>query len=113
MEEIFRMIRIRIEKMPGTARMTGGVVRTGGGSLLPGAADVASQVFDQPSRVGKPRSSVDWPEPCRDPKWSTAAGLILMGDAVTAHRDDGEDMTRDTEPSNLLKGLVKWLGEFF
>lgn len=113
MDEIFRMIQARIGKMPGSARMTGGVVLTGGGSLLPGAADVASEVFHQPARVGKPRSSVNWPEPCRNAKWSTAAGLILMGDAVTSHRDDGENITRDTEPANLLKGLVKWLGEFF
>lgn len=113
MEEIFRMIRNKIERMPGSAQLSGGVVLTGGGSLLPGVADVAAEVFNQPARVGKPRSSVKWPEACTDPRWSTAAGLILLGDAVTAHDNDGENITGSTEPSNLLKGLVKWLGEFF
>lgn len=113
MEEIFRMIRVKIEKMPGAVRMTGGVVLTGGGALLPGVADVASRVFDQPARVGSPRSSVLWPEQCRDSRWSTAAGLILLGDAVTVNGSDGEDTVRNTEAVNPLKGLIKWLGEFF
>ncbi len=113
MEEIFRMIRAKIEKMPGAVRMTGGVVLTGGGALLPGVADVASRVFDQPARVGSPRSSVLWPEQCRNSRWSTAAGLILLGDAVTVNGSDGEDTVRNTEAVNPLKGLIKWLGEFF
>ncbi|RLD65099.1 MAG: cell division protein FtsA, partial [Bacteroidetes bacterium] len=113
MQEIFQMIRSKIDRMPGSARMTGGVVLTGGGALLPGLADVAAQVFDQPARVGTPRSSVSWPEQCRDSRWSTAAGLILLGDAVTANGYDGEDIARNTETGNPLKGLLKWLGEFF
>lgn len=113
MEEIFRMIRGKIERMPGSARMTGGIVLTGGGSLLPGVADVAAEVFNQPTRVGNPRSSVIWPEACRDSRWSTAAGLILLGDAVSTHGNNGENITGNTEPPNLFKGLVKWLGEFF
>ncbi len=113
MQEIFQMIRSKIDRMPGSTRMTGGVVLTGGGALLPGLADVAAQVFDQPARVGTPRSSVSWPEQCRDSRWSTAAGLILLGDAVTANGYDGEDIARNTETGNPFKGLLKWLGEFF
>jgi len=113
MEEIFRMIRAGIEKNPGSLRMSGGVVLTGGGSLLPGVEDVASGIFDQPARVGQPRSSVSWPEQCRDSRWSTAAGLILLGDAVTENGPDVEDSARDIVSANPFKGLVQWLGEFF
>lgn len=113
MEEIFRMIWVKVEKMPGAVRMTGGIVLTGGGALLPGVADVASRIFGQPARVGNPRTSVIWPEHCRDSGWSVAAGLILLGDAITINGFDGEDTVRNAEDINPLKGLIKWLGEFF
>jgi len=113
MEEIFRIIRKKIDKTSGSARIGGGIVLTGGGSLLSGAADVASEVFNQPARTGAPRASVEWPEPCRDPRWSTAAGLILLGDAVSSGSNSGENNVRMEESVNPLKGLMKWLGEFF
>jgi len=113
MEEIFRIVRKKIDKTSGSARIGGGIVLTGGGALLPGVADVASGVFSQPARIGTPRTSVEWPEPCRDPKWSTAAGLILLGDAVNSGSNAGENTVRMDESANPLKGLMKWLGEFF
>jgi len=113
MEEIFRIVRKKIDKTSGAARIGGGIVLTGGGSLLPGVADVASGVFDQPARIGTPRTSVEWPEQCRNPKWSTAAGLILLGNAVNSGGSTGENTVRMEESVNPLKGLMKWLGEFF
>jgi len=113
MEEIFRIVRRKIDKTSGSAQIGGGIVLTGGGALLPGVADVASGVFSQPARIGTPRTSVEWPEPCRDPKWSTAAGLILLGDAVNSGTNAGENTVRMEESANPLKGLMKWLGEFF
>ena len=113
MEEIFRMIRDRIDRIPGASRAAGGIVLTGGGSLLPGAAELAGRVFDQPTRVGSPLSSIKWPEPCNNPRWSTAAGLILLGNAVGGSGADHDDGPRDPEVSNPLKGFVRWLGEFF
>jgi len=113
MEEIFQIVKKRIEKISGTTRIGSGVVLTGGGSLLPGVADVASGVFSQPARIGIPRSTVEWPESCRDARWSTAAGLILLGDAVSNGADSGENASWTEESVNPLKGLMKWLGEFF
>ncbi|RKX99054.1 MAG: cell division protein FtsA [Spirochaetes bacterium] len=113
MEEIFRIVRKKIEKTSGNAGISGGVVLTGGGALLPGVADVASGVFNQPVRLGNPRSSVEWPESCRDSRWSTAAGLILLGDAVKSGGNNGENTDYAEESVNPLKGLMKWLGEFF
>jgi cell division protein FtsA len=113
MEEIFQIIRRKVEKSYGTGRISGGVVLAGGGSLLPGVTDVVARVFDQPARVGIPRTSVDWPELCRDARWATAAGLILLGDAVNRGGSNGESASRSEESVNPFKGLIKWLGEFF
>lgn len=113
MEEIFRIVRKKIEKTSVNTGISGGVVLTGGGALLPGVSDVASGVFNQSVRIGIPRSSVEWPETCRDSRWSTAAGLILLGDAVKSGGNNGENTAFTGESFNPLKGLMKWLGEFF
>ncbi|RKX77974.1 MAG: cell division protein FtsA [Spirochaetes bacterium] len=113
MEEIFRIVRRKIEKTSGNAGISGGVVLTGGGALLPGVADVASGVFNQPVRLGHPRSSVEWPDYCRDSRWSTAAGLILLGDTVNSGGNNGENTAHAEDSFNPLKGLMNWLGEFF
>ena len=113
MEEIFGMIRQRLDRIPGDTRVNGGVVLTGGGALLNGADELAGRVFDAPARIGGPRSSVEWPKVCRDPRWSTAAGLILLGDAVTGRHAGGEVSSDDDETGHPLKGFLRWLGEFF
>ncbi len=113
MEEIFRIVRRKIEKTSGNAGISGGVVLTGGGALLPGVADVASGVFNQQVRLGHPRSSVEWPDYCRDSRWSTAAGLILLGDTVNSGGNNGENTAHAEDSFNPLKGLMNWLGEFF
>ena len=113
MEEIFQIILKKISRTIGISGLAGGIVVTGGGSMLPGVADVASGVFNQPARIGIPRSSVEWPEYCRNPKWSTAAGLILLGDAVSGGGKININSAGNEENINPLKGLMKWLGEFF
>lgn len=113
MEEILRMIRERLDRVPGTSRVAGGVVLTGGGSLLAGIADLAGHVFEQPARVGSPLNPGKWPDECRTPEWATAAGLVLLGDAVTGTGSTGDDATGNSGMTNPLKGLMRWLGEFF
>ncbi|MCG8453719.1 MAG: cell division protein FtsA [Spirochaetales bacterium] len=111
MEELFGLIRQRVERVPGTGRLDGGLVLTGGGALLPGVTELANHVFHQPARLGTPRGGVDWPQICRDPRWTTASGLILLGDAMRGGEKD--EASRGGESKNMLKGLLQWLGEFF
>lgn len=113
MEELLGMVRQRLESMPGASRAVGGVVLTGGGALLAGTADLATEVFGQPARVGSPLGSVEWPLNCRTAEWSTAAGLVLLGDAVAGAGSAGEDALNDAGAGNPLKGILRWLGEFF
>jgi len=113
MEEIFRIIRNSVIQILGLDRLSGGVVLCGGGALLPGVTELATEVFDQPSRVGELRSSILWPPQCRDPRWTTAAGLVLLGDAVRSGVQENEYDDIDRGAIFPFKGLLKWLGEFF
>ena len=113
MEELLGLVRQRLEAIPGASRAVGGVVLTGGGALLAGTADLATDVFGQPARIGSPLGSVEWPAGCRTAQWSTAAGLVLLGDAVAGTGSTGDDAANDARPGNPLKGILRWLGEFF
>jgi len=111
--EILMMIKRGIEKSTNMIDINTGIVLAGGGALLPGITDLAESVFGQPARVANPRSSISWPNPCRNTKWSKAAGLILLGDAIADKNMDKVREAQETEIANPLRGLLKWLGEFF
>jgi len=109
--EIFMMIKRGIERSGGLTETATGIVLAGGGALLPGITNLAENVFGQPARVANPRSSVSWPNSCRDTRWAKAAGLILLGDVIVDTNKERE--AQEAEPLNPFRGLLKWLGEFF
>jgi cell division ATPase FtsA len=53
-EEIFTLIHEEVVRAGFEKLLNAGVVLTGGGSVLPGMAEVAEQVFDLPVRMGAP-----------------------------------------------------------
>ena len=73
------MVRERVEKMGHWKHIKGGVVLTGGGALLQGAAELAQQMFQMPVRVGNPITLGGLVEEYRSPLYATAVGLVLMG----------------------------------
>lgn len=79
MEEIFSLVREKVEQPGYWPLVKGGVVLTGGGALLPGAADLASRVFGLPVRIGSPSSLGGLVDAYRNPAYSTAVGLVLIG----------------------------------
>jgi len=79
MEETFKLVREKIDKLSFTRPLGGGVVLTGGGSELLGAADLAAQIFNLPVRVGIPLPVGGLVEDYRKAAFSTAVGLALEG----------------------------------
>jgi cell division protein FtsA len=78
-EETFRLVREKLDKLSLARPLGGGVVLTGGGSELLGAADLAAQVFNMPVRVGSPLPVGGLVEDYRSPIFATAVGLVLEG----------------------------------
>ncbi|MCC6350629.1 MAG: cell division protein FtsA [Candidatus Eisenbacteria bacterium] len=77
MEEIFALANKEVRKNHFAALLGGGVVLTGGTSLLPGIAELAEQVFEMPVRLGTPRGVGGLAENVADPRFSTGVGLVL------------------------------------
>ncbi|MCL2069978.1 MAG: cell division protein FtsA [Treponema sp.] len=79
MEETFKLVKEKLDKLVFSRPLGGGVVLTGGGAELVGAADLAAHVFNLPVRVGMPLPVGGLVADYRSPAYATAVGLILEG----------------------------------
>ncbi|HEX7070161.1 MAG TPA: cell division protein FtsA [Rhodothermales bacterium] len=80
MEEVLEICAIEIKRSGYARHLAAGVVLTGGGALIPGTAELASDVLGLETRIGMPMGlSGGMVEEVSDPKYSTAVGLVLYG----------------------------------
>jgi cell division protein FtsA len=56
-----------------------GVVLAGGSAQIPGAAELAAEVFGAPTRVGRPRLLRGLVDTIRGPAFATSVGLLIWG----------------------------------
>ena len=70
------------------AQISGGVVLTGGGSLIRGLSEIAEQVFDAPTRLGFLETSYfgGLVDEIQSPEWAVAGGLALASMRSQARR---------------------------
>ncbi|MCI0329571.1 MAG: cell division protein FtsA [candidate division Zixibacteria bacterium] len=77
MEEIFGLALRELRSLGLSEFLTGGVVLTGGGAMLSGAARLAEEIFDLPARVGVPGGFGGSVEQAVNPQYATAVGLAM------------------------------------
>lgn len=77
LEEIFELVRSRLEQS-GFAKLAGRrVVLTGGASQLPGTRELAQLILDKQVRLGRPSRIGGLADANGGPAFSTAAGLLI------------------------------------
>ncbi|KAA3635060.1 MAG: cell division protein FtsA [Calditrichaeota bacterium] len=103
MEEIFSHVSREIHKAGIRDIPAGGIILTGGGSLLPGAADLAEQIFDMPVRVETIKHIDHIPDELNSTRFATPHGLIWYG----FHNEP----VKGTKSGNV-KGWFKWFEEW-
>jgi len=79
MEEIFALANREVKKNHFAELLGGGVVLTGGTSLMNGVAELAEQVFEMPVRLGVPEALGGLGTSVADPRFATGVGLVLHG----------------------------------
>jgi cell division protein FtsA len=90
MEEIFSIANKEVKKNHFAELLGGGVVLTGGTSLMPGVAELAEMVFEMPVRLGVPQGLGGLSANVADPRVSTGVGLVLhavQAETVEAPRE--------------------------
>ena len=112
MAEVYGMIRDQLEKKSLVGHLGGGVVLTGGGALLPGAAELAQEIFEVPTRVGFPRHLGGLTKEFQSPSYATAVGLILY---VAEHAGEKKVQPGGKRRSGegIFGKLKAWMKEFF
>lgn len=112
MEEIFEMVRSRLEDA-GFDRLAGRlVVLTGGASQLVGAAELAGKILDKQVRIGCPKQVPGVPDAATGPAFATVIGLLRH--AVEGAKEGDAAIYQPTEePAGRLGRLGQWLRENF
>ena len=113
MAEILSMANERVQSVRKTRQLSGNVVITGGGALLPGVVELASEVFNtQAVRIGIPGNFGGLTGEYRSPDYATVLGLVL---SAWEHRSaDVPDTGAADSLSRPVIGRIRgWLKEFF
>lgn len=110
LESMFATVRERLEGLEPGPTLGAGVVITGGGAAIPGAAGLAQEALAAPVRVGIPREGLAGLfDAVARPGFAVATGLAL--DGADRFMDTGEGGS--TMTSGLLTRMGAWLKEFF
>jgi cell division protein FtsA len=115
LEEIFRMVKERLDALSLRRPLGGGLVLVGGGAELLGAVELAARVFRMPVRIGVPLTLGGLREKYNSPQYVTAVGLALEGNFQETERgiDKGADL-KPREKGSVLGRIGEWFKkEFF
>lgn len=78
LEEIFELVHKELRSIGRASKLPGGVVLTGGGSLMPGIDDYAKHALQLSARVGKPAGFGGVADQIESPAFASAVGLMLI-----------------------------------
>jgi len=112
MEEIFALANREVKKNHFAELLGGGVVLTGGTSLMPGVVELAEQVFEMPVRLGAPEGFGGLGANVADPRFSTGVGLVLHA----MHGENGDGLSGDrgrTVGARSAFDLRRWFSDLF
>jgi cell division protein FtsA len=112
MAEILGMVREQIDRKGYLHHLGGGVVLTGGASLVGGAADLAAEIFSLPARIGYPVRLGGLVEEYASPMYATGVGLVLHG----ASREASEPFELEAGEvgfTSTWERMRRWFKDFF
>ena len=110
-EEIFELVRAKLEDS-GLQQVAGRrVVLTGGASQLPNLTEISGLILDKKIRLGRPQPIKGLADSTSGPGFATVTGLLRYG----AYHSDEQDRKSHTifsvMPGNLLEKVTHWLKE--
>jgi cell division protein FtsA len=114
MEEIFTLANREVKKNHFAELLGGGVVLTGGTSLMAGVTELAEQVFEMPVRLGQPQGLTGLSDNVSSPRFSTGVGLVIHASLGEAGREMYHESSRSTgEHSRKRFDISKWFSDLF
>ena len=107
-EELYLLIREEIKRSGFEDLIASGVILTGGSALLPGAVELAEEIFHMPVRLGMPQHVKGLSDIVNNPSFSTGVGLLQYGCLQ-------ENMNKESyfKESNNLLGIFNRMRAWF
>ncbi len=78
-EELYSLIQAELRRSGFEELLSSGIVITGGSSVMQGMVELGEEIFHMPVRVGAPNYAGTLAEVVRNPRYSTAVGLLVAG----------------------------------
>ncbi|MEP6602066.1 MAG: cell division protein FtsA [Nitrospirota bacterium] len=111
-EELFDLVAREIKRAGYEGVVTGGVVITGGTSLMEGMPDMAERILDLPARRGLPAGVGGIHEHVGNPMYSTSVGLIIH--ALHQQEDLGmHGYRKGRRLWRVVEHMKSWARDFF
>lgn len=111
-EELFSLVLQELRRSGYEERIGAGIVLTGGTSKMPGAMELAEEVFHMPVRIGMPRDIGGLRGEVQNPIHSTGVGLLLYGIAQQAYGETRPFSTA-VETESLWDRIKNWFNGNF
>ena len=110
-EEMFSLIHREVQKSGHLDLLSGGVVITGGTTILEGMPEMAEFIFEMPVKRGTPQNIGGLRDVVNSPKFATAVGLLKYG----ARNGSRSKFTiRDKNIYDKVRGSMKtWIRDLF
>jgi len=113
-EEIFELVRDRIEASGFAGHVGKRVVLTGGASQLTGMAETARRILGRNVRIGRPLGVAGLPEFGKGPAFATAVGLLIYPQVAQIEQFERVQVKpRLTGTDGYLSRMGQWLRESF
>ncbi|MFH1862360.1 MAG: cell division protein FtsA [bacterium] len=119
MEEIYAALLKELHLSECYHRLTAGMVLTGGASLIPGAVELAEEIFNMPVRLGRPAGIEGMKELVHSPVYSTNIGLLLYGRQQYGAVNQARSKKTKQRHRQLrlqetrFQGFKRWLADVF
>jgi cell division protein FtsA len=78
-EELFSLVQANLRQSGFEELISSGIVLTGGSSVMKGMVELGEEIFHMPVRIGVPTYAGGLSDVVRNPRYSTAVGLLMEG----------------------------------
>ena len=113
MEELFEHVGREIKKSGYHSMLPAGIILTGGGAELAGAAQLCKNITGLPTRLGIPSNALKIDSKYQSPMYATGIGLVLYGAHYTLAGAQGYRAHGYGQLPAGLGGFAKALQRFF
>ena len=109
-EEIYQKVREELARSGYERLLRAGVVVTGGAAAMPGMVELGEEIFHNTVKLGVPGYDGSLRDIVRNPRYSTAMGLLLEG---MAQKKRGLKVQGPTNFRQVLARMQAWFGKNF